>query len=190
MAKDSDEDRERRLRNQAAYRERNREELRETGAAYRENNRESIATRDQARREADPEGYLVKRRAYAKAYRNRINAWVLQERDKPCTDCGTELPPQIMEFDHVRGEKVFTISHWQKQPKRNGLGREDQLRLEIAKCEVRCPNCHRLRHFLEQNGHYEKGSDRARRKGKKQGKGFVNVNSKRNGTSQELRHAA
>jgi|SRR5882672_9824705 len=67
--------------------------------------------------------------------------------DQPCVDCGVELPPQVMEFDHVRGEKLFNIC-------RSYNGKDlyvsyEMLHAEIAKCDVRCPNCHRLRHYHE-----------------------------------------
>lgn len=54
----------------------------------------------------------------------------------PCIDCG-EKDPVVLEFDHVRGVKAGTISH--------NLDDWSQARLdeEIAKCVVRCANCHR-----------------------------------------------
>lgn len=67
-----------------------------------------------------------------------------EARGKPCVDCGIELPWQVMELDHVRGEKSFTISgpRLRNRP-------PDAVAAEIAKCEVRCPNCHRMRHYRE-----------------------------------------
>lgn len=53
-----------------------------------------------------------------------------------CTDCG-EKNPIVLDFDHV-GEKLFDIG--------NGVGRNPQvLADEIAKCVVRCANCHRIK---------------------------------------------
>lgn len=53
----------------------------------------------------------------------------------PCVDCG-EPDPVVLDFDHVRGEKMFhvacLISH--------SLAR---IETEIAKCDIRCANCHR-----------------------------------------------
>jgi len=55
----------------------------------------------------------------------------------PCIDCG-ESDTRVLEFDHVRGTKERNISNfvqagwaWQR------------IVAEIAKCEVRCANCHR-----------------------------------------------
>lgn len=54
----------------------------------------------------------------------------------PCIDCG-ESDIIVLEFDHVRGNKLFAIS--------SKIGRIslNNLKAEILKCEVRCANCHR-----------------------------------------------
>jgi len=58
---------------------------------------------------------------------------------RPCMDCGGVFPPECMDFDHVRGEKLFRIS-------RGVLKRtEEEMQTEIAKCELVCSNCHRIR---------------------------------------------
>lgn len=57
----------------------------------------------------------------------------------PCVDCGT-ADVTVLEFDHRDGTvKIATI---------NALVRDSRLReleAEIAKCDVRCANCHRRR---------------------------------------------
>lgn len=58
---------------------------------------------------------------------------------RPCADCGIEYPPIVMEFDHVRGQKEFSIGNHVKSVSR------ERLVAEIAKCDVVCANCHRLR---------------------------------------------
>lgn len=70
---------------------------------------------------------------------------VLAAKDGPCVDCGVQLPAAVMELDHVRG-KSFALA--QAAVARRRL--EDVL-AEIAKCELRCPNCHRMRHYREWN---------------------------------------
>ena len=69
----------------------------------------------------------------------------LEMRERPCTDCGREdLPPDVMQFDHVRGVKKFNLGL------RNVLGRtSEDIKDECLKCEVRCPTCHTLRHWQE-----------------------------------------
>jgi 5-methylcytosine-specific restriction endonuclease McrA len=54
----------------------------------------------------------------------------------PCVDCGI-TDPMVLTFDHVRGKKKFAISNALK----NGVAMESIVE-EIAKCEVRCANCH------------------------------------------------
>ena len=63
-----------------------------------------------------------------------------------CTDCGVD-DLLVLEFDHVRGEKVRNVM----QLARAGysLRRVEQ---EIAKCEVRCANCHRRRTLAQEHG--------------------------------------
>jgi hypothetical protein len=48
-----------------------------------------------------------------------------------------------MQFDHVRGEKEFGIA---KALAKCGQITLEELRAEIAKCDVVCSNCHALRH--------------------------------------------
>tara|TARA_Y100000310_G_C20309159_1_gene635412 strand:- start:340 stop:696 length:357 start_codon:yes stop_codon:yes gene_type:complete len=55
-----------------------------------------------------------------------------------CTDCG-ETNPIVLEFDHVRGKKLGRIARLARD------GSLEDLKLEIAKCEVVCANCHRIR---------------------------------------------
>lgn len=65
--------------------------------------------------------------------------YIQQEKSKPCADCGIQYPYYVMDFDHVRGVKKVRVSAlvnaaW------------ETLKAEIAKCDVVCANCHRLRH--------------------------------------------
>jgi len=56
----------------------------------------------------------------------------------PCVDCG-EADPIVLDFDHVRGEKTDSICNMTRRG-RYGI---PKILAEIAKCEVRCANCHR-----------------------------------------------
>ncbi len=58
---------------------------------------------------------------------------------KPCTDCGQSFPPECMDFDHRQGEaKLFNLSGMRTR-------KRTDLALEIAKCDVVCACCHRIR---------------------------------------------
>lgn len=67
-------------------------------------------------------------------------------RDHPCVDCG-ESDPDVLDFDHLRDKRadVSTLVH---------LAVSWEVAIaEIAKCEVRCANCHRRR-TARVRGHY------------------------------------
>ena len=69
---------------------------------------------------------------------------LMEVKSQPCTDCGKTFPPQIMDMDHVRGERGFSLTI--AQVVRPHVTTE-MFEAELAKCELRCPTCHRLRHF-------------------------------------------
>lgn len=55
-----------------------------------------------------------------------------------CVDCG-ETDIIVLEFDHVRGEKLCNISLIFSGGKAFNIG---EITAEIEKCDVRCANCH------------------------------------------------
>lgn len=61
----------------------------------------------------------------------------------PCVDCGNSNPI-VLEFDHVRGNKIAAVSSLAKDS-----GSLDKLQEEISKCEVRCANCHRIKTAIQ-----------------------------------------
>ena len=66
-------------------------------------------------------------------YRSRRRALIDSFKARPCVDCEGRFPPECMDFDHVRGEKLFTIGD------RSGRALEAILD-EIEKCDVVCSN--------------------------------------------------
>jgi hypothetical protein len=78
---------------------------------------------------------------YSKIARDRIRAFITAHlKANPCVDCG-ETDPVILEFDHLK-TKDFNIS----DAARKGVSIK-KLNDEIAKCEVRCANCHRRKTY-------------------------------------------
>lgn len=82
-------------------------------------------------------------RAEYKRQQTRLDAkrhqdWLWSFKRIPCHDCGKTYPPVIMEFDHVpeRGPKLGNIT---------GIRSKEKALIEIAKCDVVCPTCHRIR---------------------------------------------
>jgi hypothetical protein len=64
-------------------------------------------------------------------------------KDVPCADCDERFPPECMDFDHRPDEvKKFTVG----PGRRVGI---DRLMAEIAKCDIVCSNCHRMRTHVE-----------------------------------------
>jgi len=90
--------------------------------------------------ERNKDNYLVRSRATKKKYRQRnraMKAAILSE--LACVDCG-EANPILLEFDHRdTGTKNVEVARLMSS------GSLDVLLAEIAKCDVRCANCHRKR---------------------------------------------
>lgn len=63
---------------------------------------------------------------------------ILDAKRKPCKDCKNSYHIEAMEFDHCRGEKKFELSRGTKYGTKT-------VRAEIAKCDLVCANCHRIR---------------------------------------------
>lgn len=68
----------------------------------------------------------------------KIRRIVVEALSGGCVDCGIR-DIRVLEFDHVRGQKVGNVS----TIIRRGWG-EKIIVAEIAKCEVRCRNCHAI----------------------------------------------
>ena len=80
------------------------------------------------------------RSCHEKARRAYHRAIVLEHKQCGCRDCG-ELDPIVLDFDHVRGKKVANIAEM------CGKVSEKTMLAEIAKCDVRCANCHRRKTY-------------------------------------------
>ena len=66
-------------------------------------------------------------------------AFVSQLKAQPCADCGGTFPPECMDFDHRPGVmKVDRVGHMHTRTL-------DKVLAEIAKCDLVCANCHRIR---------------------------------------------
>ena len=76
---------------------------------------------------------------YRERNRNFIASYLTSH---ACVDCG-ESDTVVLDFDHVRGEKLYNIS--QMVAERCSI---KTIEAEIAKCEVRCSNCHRRKTAL------------------------------------------
>jgi hypothetical protein len=77
----------------------------------------------------------IKDRTHRQALINKQYTWDFFK-THPCVDCG-ENDPVVLEFDHISNKKksVANLAN-------SGVSL-DAVKQEIAKCEVRCANCHR-----------------------------------------------
>jgi len=78
------------------------------------------------------------RRLSVEAYKHR-QKWAEGLKNRPCSDCKRRFPPECMDWDHVRGRKLFTLGN-----KGYSFSKQRVL-LEIAKCDLVCANCHKIR---------------------------------------------
>lgn len=81
-------------------------------------------------------GYYL---AKAKRIKGEIRETIKRAKEKPCADCNQSFPYYVMDFDHVRGDKKFNLGGaYEKRGRKVVLA-------EMAKCDVVCANCHRIR---------------------------------------------
>ena len=92
------------------------------------------------------------------------NAWLRREKlrqfvytyltQNPCVDCGEQRIPTL-QFDHIEPSlKRFNITEAVRR--RVGLA---TLKIEIAKCEVRCANCHAIKTARDQGWYVRLDTD-------------------------------
>ncbi len=102
------------------WREKNRDRDRRYTKKWREKNAEKV-------------------RAYStQSNRRHVAILAMIKSERPCYDCGAMLPPECMDFDHVRGSKVRDISDM-------STATDSRIWEEINKCQLVCSNCHRIR---------------------------------------------
>lgn len=93
--------------------------------------------------------------SHKKSHKLRVNRYINQNRlrlwnyllSHPCVDCG-ENNPIVLEFDHIKGNKLLTLAKMVTKYSWKNLEQE------INKCEVRCANCHRIK-TAKQRGWYQ-----------------------------------
>lgn len=87
--------------------------------------------------------YKDKARNYCEPILKDLREFVIKEKSKPCVDCKKSFHPFCMDFDHRENEdKISEIATLVRQ-----CVAIEMLKNEIAKCDLVCANCHRLRTF-------------------------------------------
>jgi lysyl-tRNA synthetase class I len=83
---------------------------------------------------------IAKQKAYLAQYLRDLKT------KTPCVDCGINYPYYVMDFDHVRGQKHANVMELVSTLSKKKIDEE------IAKCEIVCSNCHRIRtHMSKMN---------------------------------------
>lgn len=104
---------------------------------YRRNAKTKLA-KTREKRKTDP-GFAAMLRASVKrtaeVSREKIDAL----KASPCLDCGERFPPECMDFDH-RDPKTKLMDIARMTGRRLAT-----ILAEIAKCDLICANCHRIR---------------------------------------------
>jgi lysyl-tRNA synthetase class I len=76
---------------------------------------------------------VAKQKAYLSRYIQELKS------KTPCMDCKINYPYYVMDFDHVRGRKHKNVMELISTLSKKKIDEE------IAKCEIVCSNCHRIR---------------------------------------------
>ena len=79
---------------------------------------------------------IAKQKAYLAQYIRDL------KNTTPCMDCKLIYPYYVMDFDHVRGRKHANVMELIKSLSKKKIDEE------IAKCEIVCSNCHRIRTYM------------------------------------------
>ena len=69
-----------------------------------------------------------------------LKKWMVELKSKPCSDCGKSFDVCCMDFDHKEGTKSYDVGtmfahHYSRE----------LIEIELAKCELVCACCHRIR---------------------------------------------
>lgn len=87
---------------------------------------------------------IAKQKAYLAKYIQDIKG------KTPCMDCKANYPYYVMDFDHVRGRKHKNVAELIPTLSKKKIDEE------IAKCEIVCSNCHRIRTHLRKSNKLKK----------------------------------
>ena len=91
---------------------------------------------NKAYRERNLDVINANRRVHYQARRRELDDYKIH---KGCMDCGYNSHPAALDFDHRPGEvKVANVARLTESAR-------EKLYAEIAKCDVVCANCHRIR---------------------------------------------
>jgi len=100
-----------------------------------------VSTNNKAHYKANKADYFKRNKLYKAEIKQMVRDY---KEESGCTDCKNRFPYYVLEFDHLPGyEKKANIADMIN----GSLARQAKTQIieEMAKCEVVCANCHRLR---------------------------------------------
>jgi len=115
---------------------------------YYQKNKEKHHQYNKQRYHSDPR---VREATKIRSTRRRLadlnnRKFIISIKNHPCLDCGIKFHHVAMDFDHRHGEiKGYEISRMRNCSKATILK-------EVAKCDLVCSNCHRVRTWKRKHG--------------------------------------
>ncbi len=116
------------------YQKQNAKKIKDYQKQYQEENIDKISKKRKGYYEDNKKDIAKKQKEYYLKNKEKID----EIKKQPCVDCGNTFPTVCMDFDHVRGRKLYNIGNMKSQA-------WELVKAEIAKCDVVCSNCHRIR---------------------------------------------
>ena len=124
----------------------NKDKINLQGKAYREKNKDKKILSNKKYYLKNKTKLSKQKREYHKKQQNNfVNTY---KKGKSCALCGYNEHCEILQFHHKdKANKSFEITLSQV-PKR----KDDEIKSEINKCILICPNCHFILHYRERGG--------------------------------------
>lgn len=115
-------------------------------AAYTLAHQQEIQERARQREIREAAAAMPRQARYPQGSRTAAQEFIALAKQHPCMDCGRRFPSAAMDFHH-RDPK-------QKSGNMNAIRKYsvDRVREELAKCDLLCACCHRIRHDRERHG--------------------------------------
>jgi hypothetical protein len=117
----------------------NREWFRLKALEWVEKNRDKVNARKRARRAANYQkyGYCI---PHGPEGEKRLK-WLHELKSRPCMDCHNQFPTCCMDFDH----RIGTVKYGNVSSMFANWSSRKKIIAELAKCDLVCSNCHRIR---------------------------------------------
>lgn len=105
-------------------------------------NKEDQAKAARKHYEANRDAMIRRAAEHTSKLREDIKLYIQDLKNKtPCLDCDRQYPFYVMQFDHIKGEKLFNLAMM------NQRWSWKRVLAEIEKCEIVCANCHAERTY-------------------------------------------